>query len=151
MNYYTGVLKKYAVFSGRAPRKEYWYFILFNTLAYFVLAFIDDSGVLVGIYALSVVVPSFAVGIRRLHDIGKSGWRLLIALIPLIGSIILIIYLVRDSQPGENQYGPSPKESKEITISENKVATQNYCHSCGSKIDLDSKFCTHCGNKINKA
>lgn len=149
MNYYIEVLKKYAVFEGRAPRKEYWYFVLFNLAPMFLLA-IDDSGILYGIYALAVLMPSIAVGVRRLHDIGKSGWWLFIALIPIIGSIILIIYLVRDSQPGENQYGPNPKTLSEKATSRDNVTISNYCQKCGSRIGIDSKFCTNCGTKINK-
>ncbi len=132
MNWYFQVLKKYAVFSGRARRKEYWYFILFNGIICFVLGLIeglafvlrDGKGalitpemgemsfsVLAGIYALAVLLPSIGVSIRRLHDTGRGGWWLLISLIPLVGSIILLIYMVANSQEGTNQYGPSPKNT----------------------------------------
>jgi len=118
MSWYLQVLKKYAVFSGRARRKEYWYFFLFNTIIGFVLSFIEgltsiaagtDYSVLAGIYSLAVLLPSIGVSIRRLHDTGRSGWWLFINLIPLIGAIILLIFMVSDSQAGTNQYGPSPK------------------------------------------
>lgn len=118
MNWYFQVLKKYAVFSGRARRKEYWYFALFNIIISFVLAFIDNLagiaveagyGVLGGIYSLAVLLPSIGVSIRRLHDTGRSGWWLFIALVPIIGAIIILIFMVGDSQEGTNQYGPSPK------------------------------------------
>jgi uncharacterized membrane protein YhaH (DUF805 family) len=120
MSWYIAVLKKYAVFSGRARRKEYWMFVLFN-LIFLAVATILDSvlktnferlpyGWIYTVYALAVVIPSLAVAIRRLHDIGKSGWWLLIALVPLIGSIWLLVLYVKDSQPGENQYGPNPKD-----------------------------------------
>ena len=119
MNWYLEVLKKYAVFGGRARRKEYWYFQLFNLLIYIVITIIDSVtgtispevgfGLLWGIYSLAVLIPGFAVAVRRFHDIGKSGWWLLIALVPLVGAIVFLVFTVQDSQPGENQYGPNPK------------------------------------------
>ena len=119
MNWYLEVLKKYAVFGGRARRKEYWYFVLFNFLIYIVLTIIDGAigtfsaeaggGLLSGIYAIAVIIPYFAVGVRRLHDTNRSGWWLLIGLIPIIGAIVLTVFLVFDSKPEENQYGPNPK------------------------------------------
>jgi len=115
MNWYLEVLKKYAVFGGRARRKEYWYFVLFNALISIALTIIDGVtgsfsseagiGLLSGIYGLAVLIPSIAVGVRRLHDTNRSGWWLLIALIPLIGAIVLIVFLASDSKPEENKYG----------------------------------------------
>ena len=120
MNWYLEVLKKYAVFSGRARRKEYWFFVLFNLIISLVLTFIDSAlgtlneetgyGLLSGVYSLAVLIPSLAVAVRRLHDTGRTGWWLLIGLIPLIGLIVLLIFFVQDSKPGENEYGPNPKE-----------------------------------------
>lgn len=119
MNFYLEVLKKYAVFSGRARRKEYWMFFLFNLIITVVLALIDGLtgtlssqsglGLLSGLYSLAVLIPSIAVTVRRLHDTGRSGWWILIGLIPIIGTIVLLIFMVLDSQPSENQYGPNPK------------------------------------------
>jgi uncharacterized membrane protein YhaH (DUF805 family) len=113
MNYYLEVLKKYAVFSGRARRKEYWMFILFNFIAYAILGFIEVllgiPAILSSIYGLAVLIPSLAVCVRRLHDSGRSGWWILIGLLPLVGFIVLLIFMVLDSQPGDNQYGPNPK------------------------------------------
>ena len=119
MDWYLKVLQNYAEFSGRARRKEYWMFFLFNTIFAFVLGFIDEIigtfnsefgiGVLGGLYSLAVLIPGLAVAVRRLHDVGKSGWMILIVLIPLIGPILLLVLIVQDSQPGENQYGPNPK------------------------------------------
>lgn len=121
MNWYLEVLKKYAVFNGRARREEYWYFLLFNIIISIVLKGIDNViggssaeagiGLLGGIYSLVVLIPSIAVSVRRLHDTDRSGWWLLIALIPLIGAIVLLVFMVQDSKPGENQYGPNPKEA----------------------------------------
>jgi uncharacterized membrane protein YhaH (DUF805 family) len=119
MQWYLDVLKKYAQFSGRARRKEYWYFVLFNMIFSIVLAMVDNQtgtlnaesgvGLLSGIYSLAVLIPSIAVAFRRLHDTGRSAWWLLIGLIPIIGWIVIIVFLVQDSQEGENEYGVSPK------------------------------------------
>ena len=113
MSWYLEVLKKYAVFSGRARRKEYWYFALFNIIISIVLVVIEfiiiGSGLLGGIYALAILIPGIAVTVRRLHDTGRSGWWCLIGLVPLIGVIVILIFAVLDSQPGENDYGPNPK------------------------------------------
>jgi uncharacterized membrane protein YhaH (DUF805 family) len=119
MNWYLTVLKKYAEFNGRARRKEYWMFALFNII-FLILAMILDNvfgtaikgvgyGLFYFLYALAVLIPGLAVSVRRLHDVGKSGWMLLIALIPIIGAIILLVLMVTDSNPGENKYGPNPK------------------------------------------
>ncbi len=120
MNWYLEVWKKYAVFNGRSRRKEYWYFVLFNLMVGLILGLVDSMtglynyeaglGLLSGIYSLAVIVPGIAVGVRRLHDTGRNGWWLLIGLIPFIGAIVLIVFCAQDSQPGENGYGPNPKE-----------------------------------------
>jgi uncharacterized membrane protein YhaH (DUF805 family) len=119
MNWYFEVLKKYAVFGGRARRKEYWFFVLFNIIACIILALIDrvtgtfspevGMGLLGGIYTLAVLIPGIAVSVRRLHDTDRSAWWLLIVLIPIIGAIVLLIFMVQDSKPGENRFGPNPK------------------------------------------
>lgn len=114
MNYYTDVLKKYAVFSGRAQRKEYWMFFLFNTIISIVLILVGmliRVSFLENLYTLAVLIPSIAVAVRRLHDTGRSGWWILISLIPFIGAVILIVFMVLDSQPDTNEYGPNPKAS----------------------------------------
>ena len=121
MNWYLEVLKKYSVFSGRARRKEYWLYSLFSLIIALVLGFIDGAagladaqsgyGPLGGLYTLAVLIPSIAVSVRRLHDTDHSGWWLFIVLVPLIGAIVLLIFMVRDSQQGQNQYGPNPKEA----------------------------------------
>jgi uncharacterized membrane protein YhaH (DUF805 family) len=119
MNWYLEVLKKYAVFDGRARRKEYWYFFLISTVISIFLALIDSFtgtiseeaglGLLSGIYALAVLIPGLSVTVRRLHDTDRSGWWILIGLIPVIGGIALLVFMVLDSTPGDNQYGPNPK------------------------------------------
>ncbi len=114
MNWYLAVLKNYAGFSGRARRTEYWMFALIN---FIIVAVLDVIGIVIkagtllgGVYGLLVLIPSLAVGIRRLHDTGRSGWWLLIGLIPLIGTIILIVFMATEGQPGDNEYGPNPKQ-----------------------------------------
>lgn len=116
IDYYLNVLKfKYADFDGRARRSEYWYFVLGNFLAYLVLAGVGFAlGEYVGlillvVFWLGIIVPSIAVVVRRLHDVGKSGWFYFVALIPLVGGIWLLVLLCTDSQVGPNQYGPNPK------------------------------------------
>jgi len=120
MNWYLKVLKQYADFSGRARRKEYWMFALFNMIFIIVAMILDNVlgltvgelpyGVLYFLYAFAVLIPGLAVSVRRLHDVGKSGWMILIALIPIIGAIWLLVLTVTDSNSGENQYGLNPKE-----------------------------------------
>jgi uncharacterized membrane protein YhaH (DUF805 family) len=118
MNWFLVALKKYATFSGRAQRAEYWYFVLFYILILVGLSIIDGIigtfsseagiGLLSGLYSLAILIPSLAVGVRRLHDTGRSGWWLLIGIIPLIGPIILIVFFVQDSMSGDNSYGSNP-------------------------------------------
>ena len=114
MNWYLGVLKKYAIFNGRACRKEYWVFGLVNFIIILALNLLGRSlgigDILENIYILSAFIPTLAVGARRLHDINRSGWWLLINLIPVIGTIIIIMFAVEDSRKGANKYGPNPKE-----------------------------------------
>ncbi len=113
MNWYLEVLKKYVVFSGRARRKEYWMFFLFNIIIALVLGIIEGlvggPGIISTLYSLAVLIPGIAVSVRRLHDTSRSGWWLLIGLVPIIGAIVLLVFMVQDSQQGENQYGQNPK------------------------------------------
>lgn len=119
MSWFLAALQKYATFSGRAQRAEYWYFVLFYLLIVLVLSIVDaftgtfdregGVGLLSGLFSLALFIPSLAVAVRRLHDIGRSGWWLLIGLIPLVGALVLLVFAVQDSQPGSNAYGPNPK------------------------------------------
>jgi uncharacterized membrane protein YhaH (DUF805 family) len=125
MNYYIQALRKYADFNERARRSEYWYFVLFN-LVFAITAIISDnmlhvtfslrpglpavSGYVYLAYCVFLFLPSWAVLVRRLHDVGKSGWFLLVGFIPVAGAIWLLVLLFKDSQPGENKYGPNPKD-----------------------------------------
>ncbi|WP_374971182.1 DUF805 domain-containing protein [Terrabacter sp. BE26] len=112
----TVLTQKYATFSGRARRSEYWFFYLFSILVTGVLNVLmavtgaKAISYLAILFGLALLIPSLAVGVRRLHDTGRSGWWLLIGLIPIIGAIILIVFLAGDSQPGPNAYGPPVKD-----------------------------------------
>ena len=121
IDYYKSVLKNYANFDGRARRSEYWYYTLMNVIIVIALEILLGVGamassvlaIIVGllliVYAIGTLVPSISVMVRRLHDIGKSGWWYFIALIPLAGPIWLIVLLATDSQEGTNEYGVNPK------------------------------------------
>jgi uncharacterized membrane protein YhaH (DUF805 family) len=119
MGWVKEVLRKYATFEGRARRKEFWYFALFCLIAGVGLAFIDVTlgtyspetgfGLLSGIFGLALLIPYISVTVRRLHDTDRSGWWWWISLIPLVGGIVLLVFMVLDSTPGANRYGPNPK------------------------------------------
>ena len=123
MNWYLKVLSQWSDFKGRARRKEYWMFVLFNAIFAIIAAILDNVlgltfiqeipyGYIFIIYSLILIIPSLAVAVRRLHDISKSGWWYLIALIPFIGGIWLLVLFVIDSTPGENKWGLNPKEAE---------------------------------------
>jgi uncharacterized membrane protein YhaH (DUF805 family) len=111
MHWYADVLRKYADFSGRARRQEYWMFTLVNIIIMFV-AFLVANMIHIPwlgfLYWVAVIIPSLAVGVRRLHDTGRSGWWLLIAFVPVVGGLILLYFFVIDGE-GDNTYGPNPK------------------------------------------
>ena len=112
MDQYIDAFRKYAVFSGRATRQEFWMFILFYVLVYTILNFVLSTiklDFLVTIYVLATIVPLLAIGARRLHDTGRTGWWLLLYLIPFLGFIVIMAFSVLDSQTGTNVYGPNPK------------------------------------------
>ncbi len=119
MSWYLEAFKKYAVFGGRSRRMEYWSFVLFNFVVFVVLVGIDvllgtfssasGLGLLSGIYGLATLVPILALSVRRLHDIDRSGWWVLVYLAPLIGPIVLLVFALLDGTPGDNRYGPNPK------------------------------------------
>jgi uncharacterized membrane protein YhaH (DUF805 family) len=119
MRWFLMALKKYAEFSGRSRRKEYWFFLLFAVLISFVLAIMDvltgsmneraGVGLLSGIFSLAILIPSLALAVRRLHDTDRSAWWLLVGLVPLIGGIVLLVFCCQDGTPGSNRYGSNPK------------------------------------------
>ena len=118
MNYYLEVWKQYAVFNGRARGKEFWFFFLINLI---VVAILETIGMMIsgsetsnlttgltGIYTLAVLLPIFGVTVRRLHDTDKSGWLVLLCLIPVVGNLIVLIMCAMPGTVGDNQYGPDP-------------------------------------------
>ncbi|WP_429370338.1 DUF805 domain-containing protein [Paenibacillus sp. DS2015] len=113
MVWYLKGLKNYVGFQGRASRKEYWMFTLFCCIFSLVPSILEEitniSPILSVLYYLSIFLPSLAIGFRRLHDTGRSGWWNLIVLIPLIGVIIFIVFTSQDSQENDNRYGPNSK------------------------------------------
>jgi uncharacterized membrane protein YhaH (DUF805 family) len=113
MDWYLKVLQDYAVFEGRAQRQEYWMFILINILVVIALGIIEGliglSGVVTTLYSLAVFIPSLAVSVRRLHDTERTGWWLLIGILPLLGPLVLLIFYCIDGDYGDNDYGPDPK------------------------------------------
>ena len=134
MRWYLDVLKKYVVFDGRARRQEFWMFVLFNFIFGIVAAVLDNvfglkmnnysssyysayvsTGYISMIYSLAVLLPTLAVTVRRLHDIGKSGWMILVGLIPFVGWIWLLVLYVTEGQTGMNQYGPDPKGGDQVS------------------------------------
>ena len=154
--------KKYAVFSGRARRSEYWKFSLFNMLVSVVILVIgavlsdtpEKTGTgfvaiygLSGLYMLVALLPGIAVLVRRLHDVGKSGGYIFFALIPAVGAIMLLIWMVQDSDPGDNQYGPNPKIAGTKTPPVPPIPPEKYWAfpACGEKVKESASFCTHCG------
>jgi uncharacterized membrane protein YhaH (DUF805 family) len=114
------ITQDYATFEGRARRKEYWLFVLFYCLTFAVLLIVDGItglldkavgviGLFSGLFVVATLVPLLAVTVRRLHDTNRSGWWILVKVIPVIGAIVLLVFTVQDSQPGANRFGPNPK------------------------------------------
>lgn len=110
-NTYLNVWKKYAQFSGRASREDYWIFHILNLIAYSVLM----RGFFLGlICALAAFIPGLAVGVRRMHDTNRSGWICLLGLIPFAGWAALLVFACQEGTPGENRYGPDPLQAKPL-------------------------------------
>jgi uncharacterized membrane protein YhaH (DUF805 family) len=119
MEWATLPLKKYAEFTGRSRRKEYWMFFLLVMVVALVIGIVEGVlgltgmvgpyGPLSTLFLLAIIVPSIAVGIRRLHDTNRSGWWILIGLVPFVGGIILLVFYVLEGTNGPNEYGPDPK------------------------------------------
>ncbi|WP_318640281.1 DUF805 domain-containing protein [Flavobacterium ardleyense] len=122
MEWYLKVIKQYADFNGRARRKEYWMFILFNMIFSIVAMIVDNvlgitfAGIPYGplyiFYGIAMFIPGLAVSVRRLHDINKSGWMMFVVLIPLAGAIWLLVLYCTEGTQGENQYGDNPKNEE---------------------------------------
>jgi len=125
--YYKDAFRNYTKFSGRATRAQYWYFVLFNLIAGFVLGIFDkmifgqDTSVLGGLYGLIIFLPGLAVSVRRLHDIGKSGWWFLISFVPLAGFVVLLYFMASPSEEGDNMYGPRSKPTSTSEPTKTKI------------------------------
>lgn len=116
MSWYMTALKKYAVFSGRSRRREFWWFVLVNAIIGAIFQCLGNDqndpnfwNFIGWLYGLAVLIPSIAVQVRRLHDTGRTGWWWFIGLVPLVGWIVLVVFDLFDSEPGPNEYGPNPK------------------------------------------
>lgn len=123
MEYYLKCWKQYVDFESRARRSEYWNFVLFNAIIYAVIMCVTVIGFMAGgyviaiignimnwVYSVAIFLPSLAVSVRRLHDVGKSGWNLLWGVIPIFGSLYLLVLSCQDSKPGSNKWGVNPKQ-----------------------------------------
>jgi len=156
------VFSQYAVFEGRARRSEYWMFTLFNMLLGtaamvigFILSALTESGGPLGlfmslysVYSLAALLPGIAVTCRRFHDVNKPGSYMLFAFLPVVGGILMLVWLIQDSDPGPNRYGEEPKVTTVIgggTTVKSKVS----CPHCGAKVYSDAVFCTSCGKKLH--
>ena len=170
MNWYLQVLTNYAGFSGRARRKEFWMFALFSSL-FTILAIVLDNifgiamqGTIYGpiyfLYMLAILIPALALTVRRLHDVGKSGWFILISLIPFIGAIWLLVLFCIEGVPGQNEYGPNPKKDKIYKSSDNSGTyytdhrkvdaawqAQGMMLGKGNKVDLNVVYADKVVNK----
>ncbi len=117
IDFFLRAYRNYVNFEGRDTRQQYWMFYLFYIIAYIILSILDNiigtGGVLGGIFALGTLLPGIAITTRRLHDIGKSGWWQLLVLIPLVGAIVLIIFLAKKGMMGDNQFGKDPLNNSE--------------------------------------
>ena len=123
---YLNAWRRYVDFTGRSRRREDWYFVLFNMLISIGLSIVDGVlglgnieagvGVLSGLYGLAVLLPSLSYAVRRCHDIGRSGWWLLLLIIPLIGPLVILIFMLMDSEPGSNDFGPNPKGEEAVEV-----------------------------------
>ncbi len=127
MKWYLKCFSNYATFSGRARRKEYWMFVLFNIIFSFVCVIIDTIimvstylplQIVTTIYSLVIIIPGIAVTVRRLHDTGRSGGWWFIGLIPIIGSIVLLVFSVQEGTAGDNEYGSDPKSLNQNNVCE---------------------------------
>lgn len=162
MNWYLKALRNYATFEGRARRKEYWLFMLFNFLIATALALAEgvanpfsssDQGVLATIYYLAVLIPGLAVAVRRMHDTDHSGWWILLPIVNFVLS-------VREGQSGSNRFGPDPKDGASLertstnkqqanvqTLSRPLAGTvaSSFCIKCGTRFAEGAAFCSKCG------
>ena len=152
--------RQYVGFTGRASRSEFWWFTLFGLLVGLAAAIVDARGTIGALISLVLLLPSIAVGARRLHDTGRSGWWLLIALVPLAGLIVLIVFFVMRGDPGLNSHGPSPAEvgdPGQATMSGGAqpplppappAQDRMACPRCGESIAASALVCRFCNYEL---
>lgn len=147
----SSCFRQYVGFSGRAPRSEFWYFQLFAILLGIGASIVDPTGVIGGLISLVLLLPGLAVSARRLHDTNRSGWWLLIALIPLVGIIILIVWWASRGEPHANRFGPpplgAPTEDTEPgpASAGGAESARMDCPRCGESIAASARVCRFCG------
>jgi uncharacterized membrane protein YhaH (DUF805 family) len=147
----SSCFRQYVGFSGRAPRSEFWYFQLFAVLLGIGAAILDPTGAIGGLVSLALLLPSLAVSVRRLHDTNRSGWWLLIALIPLVGIIILIVWWASRGEPHANRFGPPPLGASthgpapSPASSGGAESARTDCPRCGESIAASARVCRFCG------
>lgn len=148
----SSVFSQYFGFNGRASRSEYWWFFLFQFIIAVVLSIVIP--ILYWIYFLGTIIPYLAVAIRRLHDTGRSGWWILIGLVPIFGGIILLVFFVIGGDRGQNRYGPDPLQPTPGMGIEEGAANQSpqgaaaFCTSCGSAMAPSASYCRSCGAAV---
>lgn len=142
------VFLQYLGFKGRARRSEFWLFFLFVFVMNLLMTVAESSGILSFVFNVVVVLPSFAVTVRRLHDTGRAGFWISIVLIPIVGGIILLVFYCQDSQPGVNQWGENPKRHAKINLPSIFEENDIRCKFCGSYNDINAKNCAICGKRI---
>jgi uncharacterized membrane protein YhaH (DUF805 family) len=146
MHWYTDVLRKYAVFEGRAGRPEFWWFALFNAIVAIVIAVVGaavGARYLVDFYFLAVLLPGLGVSIRRLHDTNRSGWWILIGLVPFGGFVLLVFYILEGTR-GPNRFGADPRDP-EAVHAETGANPAGFCANCGQPLEPGAAFCRNCG------
>ena len=158
---FTGAIqscfRQYVGFAGRAARSEFWYFELFAVLLGVGASIVDRTGAVSGLISLALLLPGLAVSVRRLHDTNRSGWWLLIALIPIIGIIILIVWWATRGELNENRFGPPPfGPSAEIaaptpTGAEVGESARMNCPRCGESIAASARVCRFCSLEFPEA
>lgn len=159
------VFQNFANFNGRARRSEYWYFQLFNwalPIVLFLLGLLSQVGailvlawVITFLYGLVCIIPGLALTCRRLHDVGKPGSYMFFWLLPIAGEILMLVWTLQDSDPGENRYGKNPKEEPAPVIPSDwnfedvfRKGEKKSCPRCGAAVKAGAKFCGNCGAEI---
>lgn len=147
----SSAFRQYAKFSGRASRSEFWWFFLFQFVIGLLLIY--SIPVIFFLFVVATLLPYLAVLVRRLHDTGRSGWWVLLVLIPF-GNLVLLIFALLEGNRGANKYGPNPLQPASGIMDEGGDASnipgsyQRFCPQCGSNLIASAKFCSSCGRKF---